>query len=201
MKPRHPIYFWSGYHSQEFPPFFFIFWCILFFAELDPPPPMEGRSQFWTPCSGRKPVLTPMLLSQFFALIRNSFVFKAWIDRLEGQKCFWGIFVMVSPTQQREKMILNPFLWPGACSDPHVVSPLFCVDSNPWHFQDLNRSSSGSKRGFVMKMAKNVPLTMLINFFLGCRPKNKMGHVIRTSLASDSSIFLEYNFFLTHPKP
>jgi hypothetical protein len=72
-------------------------------------------------------------------------------------------------------MILDPFLWPGACSDPHVVSPLFRVDSNPWHFQDLNRSSSGSNSGFVMKMAKNVPLKMLIKFFLGCRPKNKMG--------------------------
>ena len=58
-------------------PHFFSFSGAFCFLQNWTPPPMEGRSQFWTPCCGRKPVLTPMLLSQFFALIRNSFVFKA----------------------------------------------------------------------------------------------------------------------------
>jgi hypothetical protein len=72
-------------------------------------------------------------------------------------------------------MILDPFLWPGACSDPHVISPVFFVDSNPWHFQDLNRSSSGSNRGYVMKMAKNVPLIMLFKIFFRMQTQKQNG--------------------------
>ena len=40
---------------------------VLDFLRVSPPPPMGGKTRFWTPCLGRWPVLTPMSLSQFFA--------------------------------------------------------------------------------------------------------------------------------------
>ncbi len=38
-----------------------------------------------------------------------------------------------------------PLLWPQASFDPHVVKPVFLVDSKNVCFQELNRPSSGSK--------------------------------------------------------
>jgi hypothetical protein len=40
---------------------------------------------------------------------------------------------------------LDPLLWLQACSDPHAIKPVFGVDLENDCFQDLNRSSSGSK--------------------------------------------------------
>ena len=37
---------------------------VLDFLRVSPPPLMEGKTRFWTPCLGRRPVLTPMSLSQ-----------------------------------------------------------------------------------------------------------------------------------------
>ena len=63
-------------------------------------------------------------------------------------------FVTVSGPLGGEKPFLDPLPRPWACSDPHVIKPVFCVDAENVCFQDLNRPSSGSNIGFVGKEPK-----------------------------------------------
>ncbi len=53
------------------------------------------------------------------------------------------------PPPGGQNPFLDPLLWPQACFDPHVVKPVFSIDSENVCFQELNQPSSGSKMGFV----------------------------------------------------
>jgi len=78
-----------------------------------------------------------------------------------------------NPPREGENHFLDPLLWPQASFDPHVVKPVFPVDSKNVCFQELNRPSSGSKKGFVTKVSKNVPPETIFKQNWGPKLKNQ----------------------------
>ncbi len=71
-----------------------------------------------------------------------------------GSKVFFDFFRGQTPLMEGENRFLDPLLWSLASLYPHIVKPVFCVDSENVCFQELNRSSSRSKIGFVGKWPK-----------------------------------------------
>ncbi len=84
---------------------------------------------------------------------------------------FVSLFMGQNTPTEGENLFLDPLLWPQASFDPHVVKPVFLLDSKNVCFQGLNWPSSGSKLGFVVKVSKNVPLERILKLFWGHKLK------------------------------
>ena len=94
--------------------------------------------------------LLPTLSHIFFEVCGQKWFLSSWADPLK-----------------KGKAVLDPLQWPHTCFDPHVLNPVFCVDSKNVCFQDLNRPSSWSKLVFV-------------HFSRGRRPKFRENAVLGT---------------------